>query len=97
MMEHPMPFHDQLELLRKQSGLSYDQLAARCGSTPGYIWPLCQGKRKPSRDFIWRLSLALVLDLEQTDELLALAGHLPLQAGSTPKQTAPTHSARVDV
>jgi len=39
----------------------------------------------------------LVLDLEQTDELLALAGHLPLQAGSTPKQTAPTHSAGVGV
>ena len=76
-----MPFHQQRELLRKQSGLSYEQLAARCGSNPGYVWPLCQGRRKPSRDFIWRLSLALGLDLDQTDELLALAGLLPLQNG----------------
>ena len=88
-----MPFHQQLELLRKQSGLSYEQLAARCGSNPGYLWPLCQGKRKPSRDFTrrGRLSLALGLDLDQTDELLALAGHLPLQLTPVSRPAAPSY------
>lgn len=76
-----MPFHEKLEDLRKRSGLSYEQVAIRSSSNSSYVWHICQGKRKASRDFIWRLSLALGLDLEQTDELLGLAGHLRLLDG----------------
>lgn len=91
-----MTFHEQLEDLRKRSGLSYEQVAIRAGTHSSYVWHLCQGKRKPSRDFIWRLSLALALDLEQTDELLVLAGHLTLvgdPASSRAAQGYPAGSA----
>lgn len=70
---------DKLAELRQRSGLSYDRLSARSHTNVSYLHALESGKKAhPSRDVLIRIGFGLGLEAESVDELLLLAGHLPL-------------------
>ncbi len=76
----------KLNQLRARSGLSYEALAERaCLPDKGYVFRLFNGQRKPNRDVLIRLGVALGLDVPEIDELLGLAHFLGWLAAPAPE------------
>lgn len=70
---------DKIADLRRRSGLSYDRLSERAHTNISYLHALENGKKAhPSRDVLIRIGFGLGIEAESVDELLLLAGHLPL-------------------
>ena len=67
-----------LEAFRKESGLSFDKLAARAGMDVHTLHDMAKGESRGSRDYILRICLALPLMPDDADTLLVAAGHPPL-------------------
>ena len=71
-------FPDALNKIRKEQGLSYQALAERVHGSPGHMQRLCTGLDKPKLTTLFRLCLALNLDVTAADTLFKLAGFAPL-------------------
>ena len=72
-------FATTLERLRKSAGLSFDQLSSRTLVDRRYLWDLETGKKgNPGRNILLRIGIGLRLEVEELDDLLREAGHLPL-------------------
>jgi transcriptional regulator with XRE-family HTH domain len=70
---------DKIGELRRRSGLSFDRLSERSYTNVSYLHALETGKKAhPSRDVLIRIGFGLGVEAESVDELLLLAGHLPL-------------------
>ena len=65
-------------------GLSFQQLAEHAWTTSSYDFRLCRGDARPGYTIVIRLALAMALTLEETDELLQLAGYPPLLETKAP-------------
>jgi len=74
----PLTYHALLDRQRQSHGLSYQQLAERAWTTSSYVFRQCRGDARPGYTIVIRLALAMALTLEETDELLQLAGYPPL-------------------
>lgn len=84
-----LSFNDVFKHYLEESGLSFDRLAARSRTTPSYLHRLVTGKaNRPGRNFILRLAFGLSLDIDNADELLKSAGHLPLLGDEPPPPAA---------
>ena len=65
---------EYLTQLRQRSGLSYAALAERAQTNRGNLHRIFSGSDKPRRDMLFRLALALNLDVSAADELLRAGG-----------------------
>jgi len=62
-----------------RDGRSLNRIAQAARIDVAYLWRLRSGqKRRPSRDLLIRLGLALKLDPEELDELLVAAEYVPI-------------------
>lgn len=78
-----MTFADLIRQRRTDAGLSFDALAALALTSPAYLHRLETGEAfKPGRNFVIRLGIALRLDIDGVDELLAVCGYLRLTPNS---------------
>ena len=55
---------DKLKKLRKDNGLSLDNIAQQIGSCKSYVWDIEKGNSEPSGNLVYRLSKALCVDME---------------------------------
>ena len=79
MASERIPLYEHLKILRAAYGLSFDMLSGRSHVDVAYLHRLETGKAcNPSRDVLFRIALGLGLDVEMTDELFRIAGHVPL-------------------
>jgi hypothetical protein len=74
----PLTYHALLDHQRQTHGLSYQQLAERAWTTASYVHRLCRGDGRPGYTIVIRLAIAMALTLEETDEMLSVAGYPPL-------------------
>jgi transcriptional regulator with XRE-family HTH domain len=74
----PLTYHALLDRQRQSHGLSYQQLAERAWTTASYVHRMCRGDARPGYTIVLRLAIAMALTLEETDELLRMAGYPPL-------------------
>ncbi len=74
----PKSFGDRLRALREARALSQNALARAAELSPSLVNMLEGGDRQPTAEVTRRLARALGLDAASTDDLLALAGQLPL-------------------
>jgi transcriptional regulator with XRE-family HTH domain len=78
-----LTFGAAVRRLRLQVGISLNQLARRAGVDPAYIHRIeavstaAQRPPLPRRAVVQAIATALGSDPRQTDQLLALAGHVP--------------------
>src|SRR5258708_10233736 len=76
-----LAFGATVRALRLQAGLSLNELARRAGVDPAYIHRIesrtAQRPPLPRRPVVAAIAAALGSDAQQTDQLLALAGHTP--------------------
>src|SRR5437870_10467249 len=74
-------FGATVRALRVHGGISLNELARRAGVDPAYIHRIeaRSGKRPPvpRRGVVVSIARGLAADARQTDQLLALAGHVP--------------------
>jgi hypothetical protein len=62
-----------------RDGRSLNRIAQSALIDVGYLWRLRSGaKRRPSRDVLIRMGLALKLEPEELDELLVAADYTPI-------------------
>ncbi len=66
-------FAQELGALMKQRQLTAAELSETALLSRSFIYQLCSGERKPSRDMVLRLALALELSLDDTQRLLRSA------------------------
>jgi transcriptional regulator with XRE-family HTH domain len=71
-------FGKRLTFYREAEGLSRIALANTIGVSPEHIWRLENGFRGCSRDLAIIIGQVLGINIEQTNELLVLAGHRPM-------------------
>ena len=63
----------------QRDGRSLNRIALASLMDVAYLWRLKEGdRRRPSRDVLIRLSLALRLDPKELDELLVAADYAPI-------------------
>jgi transcriptional regulator with XRE-family HTH domain len=74
----PLTYHALLDRQRQSHGLSYQQLAERAWTTSSYAFRLCKGESRPGYALVLRLAIAMALTVEETDEMVRLAGYPPL-------------------
>ena len=74
----PESFGDRLRALREARALSQNALARAAKLSPSLVNMLEGGDRQPTAEVTRRLARALGLDAGDTDDLLSLAGQLPL-------------------
>lgn len=65
---------DYLFHLLDQAGMSRADVARATGMQANYLYQIFQGTKRPSRDYVLRIALALGCDLRQAQRLLRLAG-----------------------
>lgn len=70
------PFPDLLRTYRKIARLSQSRLAEAAGFDHSYLSRLESGNRKPTRDAVDRLCIAMGLDQANTEALLRSAGFI---------------------
>jgi len=74
-----MQFCDHMSLLRREASLSFQQLSYRSCVYMAYLHRLERGQAtNHSRNVVFRIGIALGLNIELLNELLASAGHMPL-------------------
>lgn len=71
---------DHLEHLLKEKKLQKSKVVARSGLNRIYGYQILSGKRVPSRDKLIALCFGMMLDIDETDDLLKYAGYNPLYA-----------------
>lgn len=71
-------FGKRLTIYREYREISRFALAGLVGVSREHIWRLENGFRGCSRDLVIIISQAMHLEIEQTNELLVLAGHRPM-------------------
>ena len=76
-----MPFGQVLRQARLEAGLSFETLAERTLTSQSYLHRLEQGAAcNPGRNLVIRLGIILYRDdIDQIDEFLKAAHHLPLR------------------
>ena len=74
------PLCDHLEHLLKEKKLQNSKVVARSGLNRIYGYQILSGKRVPSRDKLIALCFGMMLDIDETDDLLKYAGYNPLYA-----------------
>ena len=74
----PLTYHALLDRQRQSHGLSYQQLAERAWTTSSYVFRLCKGESRPGYTIVLKLAIAMALTVEETDELVRVAGYPPL-------------------
>ncbi len=90
----------ELKRLRTAAGLSFEWLSKRSFVDVKYLHELETGKKaRPSRDVLIRIGIGLNLEMTDIDDLLAVAGWLPLvplrsiRNGTHPPANINTNSA----
>jgi len=74
-----MDFAACLRDRRQEGGLSFRSLSARSQVDVAYLHRLESGlAARPGRNIVIRIAIGLGLNLQETDDLLIIAGHLPL-------------------
>ncbi len=64
------PFHHQLRFLMAEKHVSTSLLQTLTHMDQSYCYMLQNGRRKPSREMVFRIALALKLSIEETNQLL---------------------------
>ncbi|MDQ3045273.1 MAG: helix-turn-helix domain-containing protein [Chloroflexota bacterium] len=75
-------FGGALKALREVGRVSQSKLAERAGFDHSYVSRLESGARMPTREAVRQLAIALELERNKQDELLAAAGFLPREVSS---------------
>ena len=71
-----MTMSEKLELLRQESGMSYQRLAETAHVDVAHVYRICKGKRNASRNTVLRMGVAMKLEVEQLDDLLSIGGFI---------------------
>ncbi len=74
------PLPEYLRGLLAERGVSVGDIVVRCGLDRSYAYQLFNGTRRPTRNFLLLLSLALGLEEPEAQRLLKIAGRPPLYA-----------------
>lgn len=74
------PFHYELRRLLHQNDVEANALYRLVDLDQSFCYQLLSGKRKPSRDTVCRISIAIRLDMGTANALLKTAGHQPFYA-----------------
>lgn len=74
------PLPEYLRDLLAERGVTVGDMVVRCGLDRSYAYQLFNGTRRPTRDFLILLSLALGLEEPEAQRLLKIAGRPPLYA-----------------
>ncbi len=72
--EYTLNFHEYLNDLIQSSPLSASEVIRRSGIQRNYAYQILNGTKKPGRDKVLALCLALNLPLEETQRALTIAG-----------------------
>lgn len=70
---NPLSFPAQLHLYMEERGLTVSKLSEIAMLSRSFTYQLCSGDRVPGRDIVLRLALALVLTVDETQQLLRAA------------------------
>jgi ribosome-binding protein aMBF1 (putative translation factor) len=89
-----MTYHELLDRQRQTHGLSCQQLAERAWTTASNVHRLCRGDARPGYTIVVRLAIAMALTLEETDELVRVAGYPPLLELKAPSGRAAAADGR---
>jgi transcriptional regulator with XRE-family HTH domain len=74
-----MGFGEELKYWRAERSLTFRLLSERSYIDVGYLHRLENDHAtQPSRNIVLRVAIGLGLDLDETNELLLAAGHVPL-------------------
>lgn len=76
-----MSFHELLKQFRKEKNITQKALCEKTGISHSYITLLEKGRRMPRRDKILKISAALKLNEEETNNLLLSAGQVSQDVG----------------
>lgn len=74
------PLPEYLRGLLAERGATVGDVVVRCGLDRSYAYQLFNGTRRPTRNFLLLLSLALGLEEPEAQRLLKIAGRPPLYA-----------------
>lgn len=75
----PIGFGERLRYWRAERGLTFRALGDRASVDIAYLhWLENNPDVQPGRNIILRIAIGLRLNLEDTNDLLMVAGHLPL-------------------
>ncbi len=74
-IQRPPDFAARLKGEIDKRGLAASQVMKRADVSKTYFYQLLRGERRPGRDVVLRLALALELGVEETQRLLALSGN----------------------
>lgn len=74
------PLPEYLRSLLVERGATVGDVVVRCGLDRSYAYQLFNGTRRPTRNFLLLLSLALGLEEPEAQRLLKIAGRPPLYA-----------------
>lgn len=78
----PTVLYQLLAQKRQESGLSFQNLSLRSHVDVAYLCRLEKGQASnPGRNVVLRIGIGMGLGVEEIDELLVAAHHLPLSAG----------------
>lgn len=76
------PFGRTLKHCRESRRVSQSKLAELAGFDHSYVSRLESGSRTPTRDAVGQLAIAMQLDADDHDRLLAAAGYVPKNVSS---------------
>ncbi len=83
-------FHHELRRQLHEANVAANGFYQLVDLDQSFCYQLLSGKRKPSRDTVMRISLALKLDMGTANGLLKVAGHQPFYARN-PRDAAVMH------
>lgn len=72
------PFHQHIQKLSAERNLIPEHIIKNCGIDRNYGHQLFSGIRQPSRDKVIQLAFGFPLTVEETQDLLKIAGKSPL-------------------
>lgn len=68
----PMPLADYLYSFINKNGITIPQLIIDSNLSKSYVYQILAGEKSPGRDVLLRLSLALKMNLKETQHLLTI-------------------------
>lgn len=74
------PLSEQIQALLTAKGLTKSETVKRCNLNDVYAYQIISGTRRPSRDKLLCLCIAIGATLDETQELLQHGGFAPLYA-----------------
>lgn len=75
-----LTFSARMEQLCRKYGMTYSQVQVASGITKSLFYAMLNGTRKAKKGHIIKIAIAMGLTLEETNELLKLAGQKELYA-----------------